>query len=162
VAARIATRPYGKKKRRAVLSLYFDENWRMSEIHREKDMPSYDTIKRWVAREKKERQEQRIPSSNSEPKRGRPRVFSAKEIITMKSEAQRLLAEGKPVTRKVLREAIGRDHGPRKVSLQRISDYRSFLRLSHKRPVAKPKKQVCLLLECSFYKFLFRLNVDIC
>jgi len=150
IAARFATTPYLKRKRRNVLTMYFDENWRMSEIAREKHMPSYTTIKRWVAKEKRERQERATVLSDNNPRRGRPRLFSNEELMKMKSFTRESLAEGRPVRRIDLAKAIGRDHGPHKVSLQRISDYRTELRLSHKRPVAKPKKQV-----------LYRLNVPL-
>lgn len=105
-------------------------------------MPSYSTIKRWVAKERRERQELAKLSFDGDPHPGRPRVFSNEELMKMKAFTKESLAEGRPVRRIDLAKAIGRDSGPRKVSLQRISDYRTKLRLSHKRPVAKPKKQV--------------------
>lgn len=76
--------------------------------------------------------------------------------MEMKSFARQSLKDGHPVRRIDLAKAIGRDKGPHKVSLQRISDYRTELRLSHKRPVAKPKKQIIPAKEQIAYEFLVK------
>lgn len=150
--ALIQTHPYGRKKRKAVLKLYFDEGFKIADIERWHGMPSRSTIQRWVSLEKRKRQTIEASLFSAKPRRGRPSIFSESEIIAMKEASRHLLQEGKSVTRSALREAIGRDKGPHKVGLQRISDVRHLLHLSHKRPVAKSMKEVRDPIWCPLFE----------
>lgn len=100
----------------------------MTEIAKKcNNTPSYATIKRWVTTEKKDRQKRLTISKIERSNRGRPRIFSNSELIQMRTAAERMLDAGEAVTRLKLLKAIGRDKGPHKVSVQRVSDYRHLL-----------------------------------